>query len=773
MYFIPNLLSPIQICLCGKNRLQFFTTFAFQEKILEDRLFMNYWTDAELRYINDLYEDLVKLCKQRKTKPENLEKIDKAFQFANQAHAGVRRKSGEPYIAHPLAVATIVVGEIGLGTTAALAAILHDVVEDTDYTLEDIKNIFGEKVAGIVDGLTKLSGTFDSAQAANFRKMLMTLSDDVRVILIKLADRLHNMRTLDSMFLHKQMKIAGETLYIFAPLAHRLGLYAIKTELEDLSLKYQHPEAYERISLQLRDQESRRNYLVNQFIDPINQRLKKEGFDFNIAARSKSIFSIWNKMQAKKISFDEIYDLLAIRIVFNPKKNISEKRQCFDILSLVTDIYKPKPDRIRDWITMPKANGYEALHVTVMGPEGKWVEVQIRTKRMDEIAEKGFAAHYKYKGIKSNESELDKWLGKIREMLQNPESDALDFLDEFKLNLFAQEIVVFTPKGLMKTLPKDATVLDFAYDIHTDLGTKCIGAKVNHRLVPLSHKLSSGDQVEIITSEKQNPQVEWLDFVVTARAKNKIRDAFKKQQKAHIEKGRQFLTDELNRLKITKPSANTFRKLIEHYHLHSKDQLYAQIGLGIVKLDNLNKILLKRTENKFIKYWKLSFLKPGKPTKQDNKKIDKRQPIVLEDDNAQYILASCCSPIPGDKVLGFLNDDNQIHIHKKNCQEALKLMANQGDRIVTANWIISKKLSHLIHLHINGFDRIAVVNDITNVISNELTINMRSIKFESHDGIFEGDLFLYVYNTEDLDNLITKLKKIKSVDTVVRTDKIE
>ena len=734
---------------------------------------MSYWTDAELRYINDLYEDLVKLCKQRKTKPENLEKIDKAFHFANEAHTGVRRKSGEPYIAHPLSVACIVVGEIGLGTTSVIAAILHDVVEDTDYTLEDIRNMFGKKVASIVDGLTKLSGTFDSAQAANFRKMLMTLSDDVRVILIKLADRLHNMRTLDSMLPHKQMKIAGETLYIFAPLAHRLGLYAIKTELEDLSLKYQHPEAFERISLQLRDQESRRNYLVNQFIEPINQKLKNEGFDFTIAARSKSIYSIWNKMQTKKISFDEIYDLLAIRIIFNPKENISEKRQCFDILSLVTDIYKPKPDRIRDWITMPKANGYEALHVTVMGPEGKWVEVQIRTKRMDEIAEKGFAAHYKYKGVKSNENELDKWLEKIREMLQNPESDALDFLDEFKLNLFAQEIVVFTPKGLMKTLPKDATVLDFAYDIHTDLGTKCIGAKVNHRLVPLSYKLSSGDQVEIITSDKQSPQAEWLEFVVTARAKNKIKDSFKKQQKAHIEKGRQILTEELNRLKITKPTTNTFRKLIEHYHLHSKDQLYAQIGLGIVKLENLNKILLKRTENKFIKYWKLSFLKPGKSAEPESKKIDKKQPIVLEEDNAQYILASCCSPIPGDKVLGFISDDNQIHIHKKNCPEALKLMANQGDRIVTANWTKAKKLSHLIHLHINGFDRIAVVNDITNVISNELTINMRSIKFESHDGIFEGDVFLYVYNTEDLNNLITKLKKIKSVDSVLRIEKTE
>ena len=486
-------------------------------------------TKAEERLIADYYDNLTRTFDQR-ISDSGRERIHKAFEFANGAHAGVKRKSGEPYIIHPIAVAQIVSGEIGLGATSIISAILHDVVEDTDFTLEDIKNLFGEKVAKVVDGLTKLSGEItaqhDSKQATNFRKMLMTLSDDVRVILIKLADRLHNMRTLDSMPAPKQLKIAAETLYIFAPLAHRLGLYTIKTELEDLSLKYKQPDTYNQIVFRLRSQQERREYLVDEFIKPIQEQLKKEGIDFAVSGRLKSIYSIWNKMQSKGVSFDEVYDLLAIRIVFKPSDQVSEKRQCFDILSLITDIYKPKPDRIRDWITIPKANGYEALHVTVMGPQGKWVEVQIRTQRMDEIAERGFAAHYKYKGVSSPETELDKWLEKIRELLQSPESDAMEFLDEFKMNLFSSEIVVFTPKGDMINLPKGATIIDFAYEIHTDLGNRCIGAKINHKLVPVSYTLQSGDQVEILTSKTQLPDLEWLKFLTTAKAKTKVKQAF-------------------------------------------------------------------------------------------------------------------------------------------------------------------------------------------------------------------------------------------------------
>jgi len=728
---------------------------------------MGLQTEAEKRYIQDLFDDLLKSFNRPLT-DEAKALIVKAFNFANKAHLGVRRKSGEPYIVHPIAVAKIVTSEIGLGAKSATAAILHDVVEDTDYSLQDIENMFGEKVANLVDGLTKLSGTFDSKQAVNFRKMLLTLSDDVRVILIKLADRLHNMRTLDSMPRNKQLKIAGETLYVFAPLAHRLGLYSIKTELEDLSLRYKHPEAYQQIDLQLHNQEERINYLVHVFAKPIQKKLYEEHFDFTISGRPKSIYSIWNKMQNKKVSFSEIYDLLAIRIVFKPKPGLSEKRQCFDILSLITDIYKPKPDRIRDWITIPKANGYEALHVTVMGPEGQWVEVQIRTERMDEIAERGFAAHYKYKGDNSAESEIDRWLEKIRELLQNPESDALDFLDEFKLNLYSQEIIIFTPKGDMKMMPKDATVLDFAYDIHTELGNKCIGAKVNHQLVPMSHVLSSGDQVEILTSDKQNPKPSWLEIAVTARAKSKIRDSFKQEQRKHIENGQEILREELGKLNVL-PSANTLKKLINHFGLHTKEQLYAEIGMGLLKLEKLEEILQKKSENKFVKFWKLTF---SSKKKSSGPVIDKKKPFLLEENPEQnnYILATDCNPIPGDDVVGYIADSGNILIHKKTCPEAIKLMSSQGDNILEAKWTRFKVLSYLSHIYIRGFDRQGMVNQITNVISNEYGINMRSINFDTHDSVFEGNLYLYVHHTEDLDNLLSKLKEIKGIDSVERKE---
>ncbi|HNX55529.1 MAG TPA: RelA/SpoT family protein [Prolixibacteraceae bacterium] len=733
-------------------------------------------TKAEERLIQDYYDDLMKAC-ERKVSEDGKARIQKAFEFANNAHAGVKRKSGEPYIIHPLAVAKIVVEEIGLSATSIISALLHDVVEDTDYTLEDISNLFGEKVASIVDGLTKLQGEFsaqhDSKQAHNFRKMLMTLSDDVRVILIKLADRLHNMRTLDSMAPAKQLKIAAETLYIFAPLAHRLGLYAIKSELEDLSLKYKHPDAYNQILLRLQNQREKRDYLVTEFIRPINEQLKLEGVDFTITERLKSIYSIWNKMQTKGVSFDEVYDLLAVRIVFNPKPNISEKRQCFDILSLVTDIYKPKPDRIRDWITIPKANGYEALHVTVMGPQGKWVEIQIRTQRMDEIAERGFAAHYKYKNVNDVENELDRWLQKIKDMLRNPESDALEFLDEFKLNLFSSEIIVFTPKGKMINLPKNSTIIDFAYEIHTELGNHCIGAKINHKLVPVSHVLQSGDQVEILTSKTQTPQLSWLSFLVTAKAKTKVKQSFKLDKKKHLEQGRKIIEEQLAKHKI-QPSFDTLKKLSAYYGLNNKEQLYAQVGMGFLELDNLDEVLQTRRENKLAKFWKLSFSTKKEEPATSNK-INKKTPFILKEDPEEpnYTLAKCCNPIPGDEVVGYLSDEEHIIIHKRNCPEALKLMSQQGDDIIAAEWTKFKKLSYLSRIKLSGFDRIGVVNEITNIISKQNNINMRTVHFDTHDGIFEGDLYLYIHSVDDLNELISRLMKIKGMDTVERIEKIQ
>lgn len=733
-------------------------------------------TKAEERLIQDYFDDLMKAC-DRKVSDEGKVRIQKAFEFANNAHAGVKRKSGEPYIIHPLAVAKIVVEEIGLSATSIIAALCHDVVEDTDYTLEDISNLFGEKVASIVDGLTKLTDEFtpqhDSKQANNFRKMLMTLSDDVRVILIKLADRLHNMRTLDSMAPNKQLKIAAETLYIFAPLAHRLGLYAIKSELEDLSLKYKHPDAYNQIQFRLQNQREKRDYLVTEFIRPIDEQLKREGVDFTITERLKSIYSIWNKMQTKGVSFDEVYDLLAVRIVFNPKTNVSEKRQCFDILSLVTDIYKPKPDRIRDWITIPKANGYEALHVTVMGPQGKWVEIQIRTQRMDEIAERGFAAHYKYKNINDVENELDRWLQKIKDMLQNPESDALEFLDEFKMNLFSSEIIVFTPKGRMVNLPKNATIIDFAYEIHTELGNHCIGAKINHKLVPVSHVLQSGDQVEILSSKTQTPQLSWLNFIITAKAKTKVKQSFKLDRKKHIEQGRKIIEDQLAKYKI-QPSSDTLKKLSAYYSLTNKEQLYAQVGMGFLELDNLDEVLQTRRENKLAKFWKLSFY-PKKEEPTSTGKINKKAPFILKEDPEElnYTLAKCCNPIPGDDVVGYVADDEHIIIHKRNCPEALKIMSQQGDSIITVEWTKFKKLSYLSRIKLSGFDRVGVVNEITTIISKQSDINMRTVHFDTHDGIFEGDLYLYIHSVQDLNELISRLMKIKGMDTVERIEKIQ
>jgi len=741
---------------------------------------VQHFTPAEIRYIEDCYEDFLKELR-NKFDEGRLARIEKAFRFANAAHDGIRRKSGEPYIIHPIAVAKIVAKDIGLGATSIVAAILHDVVEDTEYRLSDIESMFGEKVAKIVDGLTKLSGDFDSRQALTLKKMLMTLSEDVRVILIKIADRLHNMQTLDSMPANKKPKIAGETLFLYVPLAHRLGLYTIKTELEELSFKYKHPEEFNQITYLLHNQEEKRNYLIHEFIKPIKEKLHEENFDCEVTHRLKSSYSIWQKMQKKGVSFNEIYDILAIRIVIKPNPNTSEKRQCFDVLSIVTDIYKPKPDRIRDWINLPKVNGYESLHVTVMGPQGKWVEVQIRTERMDEIANRGFASHYRYKDISTFENELETWIERIRDHLKNPDSDAFEFLDDFKLNLYGSDINVFTPKGDMISIPQGSTIIDLAYEIHSDLGNKCIGAKINMKLVPISHVLENGDQIEILTSKNQTPKLEWLKFTTSAKARGKIKDAFKLEKNKHIENGRVIVEEAI--IKAGAPlTADNLKKIIGHYNLNNKDQLYSEVGMGFIELTDINEVLGRKSENKLIKYWNITFgnkhrddagrLKNSdeqKDTKAKNK-IDRKKPFVLKEtqDNISFSLAKCCNPIPGDEVLGYLSTDDHVIIHKTECPILAKYLGNQGEKIVTAEWTKFKKQSFLIRLLLEGFDRVGIVNQVTNIISNENNINMQSVKFETNDGIFKGELFLYIHNAGDLTNLIAQLKKIKGIENVSR-----
>ena len=685
--------------------------------------------------------------------------------------------SGEPYLSHPLAVANIVNEEIGLGVTSVVSALLHDVVEDSEITIEIIEGSFGKKVATIIDGLTKISGVFDketnSLQAENFRKMMLTLSEDLRVILIKLADRLHNMRTLDSLPRDKQIKVAGETIYLYAPLAHRLGLYSIKTELEDLSLKYRYPEVYEEISEKFKLTEERRLHLINHFSIPIIDRLEKNDFEFDISGRPKSIYSIWQKMHLKNITFEEIYDLFAIRIIFKPKPGIPEKTQCWNIYSLITDIYPPKPDRIRDWVSTPKANGYEALHTTVMGPGGKWIEVQIRSERMDEIAEKGFAAHWKYKDQYDQESELDKWVKKIRKMLESPDSDAMEFLDDFKLNLFSSEIMVFTPKGHIVTLPNNATALDFAYDIHTEIGNNAIGAKVNHKLVPLSQPLKSGDQVEILTSASQKPTIEWINFVSTMKAKSAIKTALKAEIKNRTDVGKKLLEEKLKELTLT-PSSRVLRKLIPAYDTLHKDELYSKIGSGIISLDNLKEILSKNTKNKYVRVWNLTIGRTSNKKESDQAEYDSKGTLILKENvegaDRNYEIAKCCNPIPGDEVVGVRQTDGSIRIHSIDCNLAIKLMSSHGEHLVPAKWTQHKVLSYLARIHISGLDRFGVYNAITNTITKELNINMRTINLHGHDGIFDGTIDLYVHNTSDLNNLILNLIKLKGVESVHRVD---
>ena len=738
--------------------------------------------------IQESFDELLEISKNR-CSPEGIQLIKKAFRLSYDAHKGMFRKSGEPYIIHPIAVAKIVSRDIGLGSKSIACALLHDVVEDTDYTLEDIERMFNDKIASIIDGLTKISGVFDnksSLQAENFRKMLLTLSDDVRVILIKIADRLHNMRTLSSLPPHKQMKISGETIYLYAPLAHRLGLYSMKTELEDLSLKHRYPAIYEELSKKIQVNFEERQSFLEEFKRPIEARLESYGLSFEVSGRQKSVYSIWQKMQNKNVPFEEVYDLIAIRIVFDPNENseLPEKTQCWNIYSLITDIYMPKPERIRDWVSTPKANGYEALHTTVMGPKGNWVEVQIRSRRMDDIAERGFAAHWKYKQNEDQENELDKWIKQIRELLEDPNSDALEFLDDFKLNLFASEIFIFTPKGEIKTLPANATAIDLAYHIHSQIGHKAIGAKVNHKLVPLHQVLKSGDQVEIITSDKVQPRMEWLERVKTAKAKTAIKAHLKGEIKNRIEKGKQLLEEKLASLKL-KPSHRVFRKMLPNYQVTSKDELYSQIATGIISLDNLKKVLKKNTKNKWIRYWGISFGSKSKMEEMQDENDDsasiasqpkiKDNTVVLgktnDQENLNYTIARCCKPIPGDEVTGFSDDYNQIIIHKTKCPEAIKASASQGTRITNIKWTSHKLYSFLIKIALSGTDRFGIYNDITTVITKQLNVNTRNINLASHDGIWEGTISLYVHDTKDLNNLMMNLGKIKGVNSVKRAEK--
>ncbi|WP_270087017.1 RelA/SpoT family protein [Sphingobacterium sp. SYP-B4668] len=723
--------------------------------------------EAENKEIRKRYRDLLRACKPTLQRGDKQE-IRKAFDLALESHKEMRRKSGEPYIFHPIAVAKIAADEIGLGTTSIVCALLHDVVEDTAITLTEIEEQFGKKVARIIDGLTKISGIFDpnsSMQAENFRKMLLTLADDVRVILIKLADRLHNMRTMEFMARDKQLKIASETSYLYAPLAHRLGLYAIKSELEDLSMKYTDPDTYKFIAKKLNEKKAERERFISDFIGPVNEILEEQGIKAEIFGRPKSIHSIWNKMRKKSIPFEEVYDLFAIRVIIDTPYE-KEKTECWKAYSIVTDLYRPNPDRLRDWISSPKGNGYESLHTTVMGPRGQWVEVQIRTKRMNEIAEKGFAAHWKYKESNSD-SGLDLWIRKVRDILSSADTNALDFVDDFKMNLFSDEIFIFTPKGTLIQLPHDATALDFAFEIHSDIGATCIGAKVNHKLVPLSHKLQNGDQVEIITSSKQTPKEDWLNFVVTAKAKSKIRSSLKEEKRRVAEDGKEILERKLKSLKITYNTDN-INKISNYFKFPSSQELFYNVAKGLIDIKNLREYavsekVIDTSQSQFNSHIS------GLVEKINKKDLDT---LLIGDDlqKIDYTLAPCCNPIPGDDVFGFLTVNDGIKIHRTSCPNASKLMANYGYRILKANWSssTSNNVAFLTGLRIVGIDDVGLVNKITTVISQEFKVNIRSLSISSNEGIFEGNIMVFVNDTDQLENLIKNLRNINGITGVTR-----
>ncbi len=730
---------------------------------------MEYTAQDEI-IIAQMWEKLSLSCQKICKSEEDSDFINRAMYLAKEAHKGVRRRSGEPYLLHPIAVAQIVLDEIGLGVKAVVAALLHDVVEDTDYTVEDMERIFGPKIASMVDGLTKMSGVFNtdaSEQAEYFRKVLLTLSDDVRVILIKLADRLHNMRTLGSMPQNKQIKITSETFYLFAPLAHRLGLFTIKSELEDLCMLYRFPKQYEEISRKLLDSEAKRKAYISKFTAPIISALDRYGFDYQIEGRVKSVYSIWSKMQRKKIPFEEIYDLFAIRVVFASSPFPSEKTQCWQIYSSITDIYTPKPDRLRDWISIPKDNGYEALHSTVMGPDGVWVEVQIRTQRMDDIAERGFAAHWKYKKatLAKDEKEFDNWLKKIREALSSPSDSAIDFLDNFKLSLYTSEILVFTPKGESRRLPYGATALDFAYDIHSKIGQRAIAAKINHKIQPISTVISSGDQIEIITSDKVRPKAEWLSFVTTSKAVQSINYTLKRERQNNIERGMKLFEEELARIKMPL-ATGLLRKILPSYESATKDEFYSKVGAGIIKLNNLDKIIKATQSNKMSKFWGLFINKQqGSGAQSASKSIDK---VPAETD---FVIAECCKPIPGDEVVGYREPStDKIIVHKSNCDELTRLASQFGRNIIKEEikWSQQKSMSYLCRVQIEGIDRIGLLLDLTRVVTDDFNTNICEVSIKTTDGVFEGVISLYVRSTDALKVLMDNIAHIKGIESVKR-----
>ena len=724
--------------------------------------------EQEKKDILNKYKSLLRACADKTDKADKKE-IRKAFDLAVEAHKTQRRKSGEPYIYHPIAVAHIAAKEIGLGTTSIICALLHDVVEDTDYSLKDIEKLFGAKVSKIIDGLTKIQDVFDknvSMQAENFRKMLLTLSDDVRVILIKLADRLHNMRTLDAMKKPKQLKIASETLYLYAPLAHRLGLYAIKTELEDLGLKFTKPEVYKAIAEGLQATKEERNKYITKFCKPIRTKLKENELYCSIKGRPKSIFSIRHKMVNKGVNFDNVFDKFAIRIIVESSLE-DEKSDCWKIYSIVTDFYKPNPDRLRDWVSTPKANGYESLHTTVMGDDGKWVEVQIRSKRMDDIAEKGYAAHWKYKQEGSKENSLDEWINNIRELLENPESNALDFIDDFKLNLYAGEIYVFTPNGELKTLPKKATALDFAFSIHTDVGLKCMGVKVNGKLVSLSHQLGSGDQVEVITSKKQRPRKDWLRFVITSRAKSKIKAALKEDKKRISGVGKEIAERKLKHLKL-KFNKNTETELIKYFDTGTSLELYFRFGTGAISNTEIKEYVKVKNSG-----WYQTIKNKIYNPKAKKSALKLVKVIVFNDDDEvlDYEMAKCCNPIPGDVIFGFLTVVDGIKIHRSDCPNAIQLRANYAYRILKAKWVNKNEIDFIATINIKGIDKVGLMNNVTQIISNQMNVNIKSINISSSDGIFEGIITLKVHNVTFLKELTDKLGKVEAISSITRTYK--
>jgi GTP pyrophosphokinase len=710
-----------------------------------------------------------------------VEWILKAFNFARQAHAGTKRRDGSPYIMHPLAVARIVCGEMGLGSTSICAALLHDVVEDCEYDVDDIAKLFNDKIAQLVDGLTKISAEFfnkkDSKQAENFRKLFLTMSSDIRVILVKMADRLHNMRTLGAMRTDKQFKIAGETMFIYAPLAHRLGLFAIKTELEDLSFKHEHPEEYRAISAKLKESEESRRRLFDNFARPVRLRLQDLELTCEMKTRVKSVYSIWNKMNAKGVPFEDIYDIFAVRIIFEPTGDVDEKNLCWDIYAAITDIYRTRPDRLRDWVSRPKANGYQALHLTVMGPDGQWIEIQVRSKRMDEIDEKGFAAHWKYKESHVEEdTELDKWLQTITEILENPNPNTLDFLDTIKMNLFSAEIFVFTPKGELKTLPKGATALDFAYNLHTDIGDTCIGAKVNHRLVPLSHKLESGDQVEVLTSKSQRPTVEWLNFVTTAKARTKIEAVLRRERKDTAAAGKRKVEQTFRKAALD-PSQSHLDKLTTYFGFPRREDFYYAVEKGDVVLPDhhLQKILKEKGGNVLLKYVKRAFgVGKKKPAAHDTAAghpptFDKSNPYELREEafGRNYVVASCCKPIPGDDAFGFINDDNSVIVHKRSCPIGIRLKSNFGDRILSTVWSSHTNSSFEATLQITGIDKVGILTGIAQTIAG-FHVNIIRLTIDTKDGVFEGKINMMVHDVEDIQKMCIALSKIKNIQTVSR-----